>query len=125
MNEKFEKNLQRLQMFEQSIQNLMMQKQEIQIQLSEIESVENELKNSKIAYKMVGGLMVLKEKSELDEFLKEKKKKFENELKEVEEQEKNINIQAEQAQSELLSGMDTGDSNDSKGGKKDGTATNK
>lgn len=125
MNEKFEKNLQRLQMFEQSIQNLMMQKQEIQIQLSEIESAENELKNSKIAYKMVGGLMVLKEKSELDEFLKEKKKKFENELKEVEEQEKNINIQAEQAQSELLSGMDTGDSNDSKGGKKDGTATNK
>jgi len=73
MQEIFEKNLQRLQMFEQTIQNLMMQKQEIQIQISEIESAESELQDSKKAYKMIGGLMVLKDKSDLDKFLKEKK----------------------------------------------------
>ena len=122
MQEIFEKNLQRLQMFEQTIQNLMMQKQEIQIQISEIESAESELQDSKKAYKLVGGLMVLKEKSELEEFLKEKKKKLDLKLKDLEEQEKEITKQAEQAQSELLANMDA--KKEGQEGKKDGSTTN-
>ena len=61
-----EKKLGQLQLLEQSMQNLLMQKQQFQLQQVEIESALKELEKTKEAYKIVGNIMVLSKKEDLD-----------------------------------------------------------
>lgn len=104
-----EKNAQesiaRLQILEQNMQALLMQKQQFQSQVLEIESALKELETSKIAYKIVGNIMVGAEKPELEKDLKQKKEFADLRIKNIEKQEKQFRDKTKQLQEEVLKSM--------------------
>ena len=91
-----------LQMLEQSMQSFLMQKQQFQAQLIEIESALEELKNSKMVYKIVGNIMIDANKEELEKELKENKEKTELRIKTIEKQEKQMKDKASSMQEEVM-----------------------
>ncbi len=105
MKEEIQRKMQDMQVFEQNLQSLLIQKQNLHAQLSEIVAALNELKLSKEAYKVVGGIMVLSKKKELVDSLNQKKKMFELRLNKVETQEKEFKEKAKKIQSKILSEM--------------------
>lgn len=100
-----EKKLGQLQLLEQSMQNLLMQKQQFQLQQVEIESALKELEKTKEAYKIVGNIMVLSKKEDLDAELSSKKEVIELRIKTMEKQEGQLREKASKLQSEVLKGM--------------------
>ena len=100
-----EKKLGQLQLLEQSMQNLLMQKQQFQLQQVEIESALKELEKTKEAYKIVGNIMVLSKKEDLDAELSSKKEVIELRIKTMEKQEDQLREKASKLQSEVLKGM--------------------
>ncbi len=102
MQKEIEQKIGQLQLFEQSVQNLLMQKQQFQMQLAEIDSALKELDNTKEAYKIVGNIMVLKRKEELEKDLKEKKEVAQLRIKSMDKQESQIKEKASKLQEEVL-----------------------
>ncbi|MBI5391304.1 prefoldin subunit [Candidatus Woesearchaeota archaeon] len=97
--------LHRLQLYEQSVQSMLAQKQSLQSQLVEVESASEELVKAPKAYKIVGNLMVLTEKSTLEQELKEKKDQVELRLKMIEKQEMQIKEKSSALQEEIIKEM--------------------
>jgi prefoldin beta subunit len=100
-----EKKLQQLQMIEQGLQNLMMQKQQFQLQQVEMESALKELEKVNEAYKIVGNIMVLSDKTELKKDLSSKKEVAELRIKTMEKQENQLREKASRLQGEVLKEM--------------------
>ena len=100
-----EKKINQLQMLEQSMQNLLMQKQQFQLQQVEIESALKELEKVNEAYKIVGNIMVLSEKSDLKSDLNSKKEIMELRVKTFEKQENQLREKASKLQEEVLKEM--------------------
>ena len=100
-----EQKLGQLQMLEQSMQNMLMQKQQFQLQQVEIESALKELENVKEAYKIVGNIMVLSKKEDLEADLTSKKEVIELRIKNMEKQENQLREKASKLQNEVLKGM--------------------
>ncbi len=100
-----EKKINQLQMLEQSMQNLLMQKQQFQLQQVEIESALKELENVDEAYKIVGTIMVLSKKPDLESDLKSKKEIVELRIKNMEKQENQTREKASKLQAEVLKEM--------------------
>jgi len=96
------KNLEELQVHEQNLQALLLQKQIIHTEMNEIEIALEELKKSNIAYKIVGGIMVKKDKQELINELNERKKILELRMKSFEKQEEQIRKKIEDIREEIL-----------------------
>ncbi len=105
MEKKMEEKIQELQMIEQNLQNFLSQKQTFQSQLLEIESALKEIKNSETAYKIVGNIMVLANKAELEEELNSKKEISELRIKTLERQETKLRESASALQKEVLEEM--------------------
>lgn len=101
-----EKKLNQLQMLEQGMQSLLMQKQQFQIQQVELESALEELEKVDEAYKIIGNIMVLSKKSELNEDLTSKKEVIELRIKNLEKQENQLREKASKLQNEVLKEMD-------------------
>jgi len=101
-----EKKLGQLQMLEQSMQNLLMQKQQFQLQQVELESALKELDKVEEAYKIVGNIMVLSKKADLESDLKSKKEVVELRIKSMEKQENQLREKASKLQGEVLKEMD-------------------
>ena len=97
-----EEKISHLQMYEQNIQSFLVQKQQFQSQLIEIESASEELDKTDTAYKIVGNIMVLSDKSELKSDLDSKKEVLELRIKTMEKQENQIREKATKLQSEIL-----------------------
>ena len=70
--------LQRLQMLDHNVQQMTAQKQQFQSQLFELENALKELASSPSAYKIIGNIMVMTDKTLLQKELNDKK-----ELKEL------------------------------------------
>lgn len=104
-----EEKIRHLQLAEQSLQALMAQKQGLQVQLMEIESALKELKGSSEAYKIVGNVMVLSKRPELESELKERKETAELRIKAIESQEGKTREKAEAIQKEVLEEMKNDD----------------
>ncbi len=77
----------------------------------EIDSALKELKNASEAYKIVGNVMVLSKKPELEAELKERKETAELRIKSIEKQELNTREKAEAIQKEVLEEMKNDDKN--------------
>ena len=103
MNDKTQEKIQQLQMIEQGMQSFLAQKQQFQAQVAEIDSALKELNKTEDSYKIVGNIMVKKDKEELIKDLKSKKETFELRLKTLEKQEKQMKDKAERMQKEVLS----------------------
>ena len=106
MNKELQEKIGKLQMFEQNMQNFLMQKQQFQGQLLEIDSAIKELKDAKVAYKIVGNIMVNSNKDELEKDLKEKKERIELRIKTLEKQEAQIKEKASSIQAEVMKEME-------------------
>lgn len=100
-----EKKINQLQILEQSMQSLLMQKQQFQLQQVEIESALKELEKVNEAYKIVGNIMVLSKKSDLEKELASKKEVIELRIKSMERQETQLREKASKLQAEVLKEM--------------------
>ena len=101
--EKDSKKLQELQMLEQNLQNLFFQKQAFQMELSETLSALKEIENSSgDVFKIIGQLMIKKDKSEIKKDLEEKKKVLELRIKSIEKQEETFTSKVRTLREELI-----------------------
>ncbi len=91
-----------LQLLQKNMESLMEQKHEMQEHLFELDSAMQSLPESKQSYKIVGKLLIAKDASELQVELKEEKKQFELQMKEIETQEIAIKDKMQSLQKKLL-----------------------
>ena len=101
-NKEIQEKINQLQIIEQSLQTYLSQKLNFQAQLKEVETALAELENSKTAYKIVGGIMVLSEKKDFIKDLNHKKELLSLRLKNIENQESKIRKKAKDLQEEVL-----------------------
>ena len=102
MDSKTKESIQQLQLMEQSVQNLSVQKQQFQSQLIEVESALEEIDNSEESYKIVGTVMIKKDKESLKEELSHKKSAFELRIKTLEDQEKKVKDKASLLRTDVM-----------------------
>ena len=100
-----QKKVAQLQLFQQNLQALLVQKQQFQLQLNEAESALTELKGTQQAYKIIGSLMVLSDRGELEKGLKERKATAELRVKNIEMQEERLRKKADELQREIVQAM--------------------
>ncbi len=100
-----EQSIAQLQLIEQSVQNLQSQKQQFQMQLVEIESALKELETAKESYKIVGSIMVLSEKSELQKDLESKKSVIDLRIKNIDKQENQLREKSQKIRSKVMENM--------------------
>ena len=86
MNEKINE----LSVIEQNLTTLNLQRQQLQVQVSEIESALKELGKTNKAYRIIGNVMIEKDKEKLIEELKNEKELIELRLKAFKNQEENL-----------------------------------
>jgi len=105
MDNNVQNKINQLSMMEQNLQNFALQKQQFQAQLLEIESAENELKDSKEAFRIIGSIMVASDKEKLQKELAEKKEVITIRIESFEKQEAKLREKAEAMQKEVLEEM--------------------
>ena len=94
--------LERLQLAQQRMQLFAAQKQQIQMQLAELENALKEIgRTDKPVFRLIGELLVEKDKAELTKDLSDKKEDFEVRLKSLEKQEGKLKGEATDLQKEL------------------------
>ena len=103
--EQTQEKIRQLQMLEQALQQLLMQKQAFQLQLMETDSALKELEGTQEAYKIVGNIMVLTRKEELEKDLKEKKETMELRISSLEKQETKTREKAASLQKDVIESM--------------------
>ena len=103
MDKETEKKIQELQLLEQNLQNLILQKQNFQAGLLENENAKKELDELKgESYKIIGAIMVAKDKDELKKDLDSEKEILELRIKNIEKQENRIKEKMEDIQKEVM-----------------------
>lgn len=103
--EAVQEKIRQLQMLEQALQQLLMQKQTFQMQLMETESAIKELLPVSEAYKIVGNIMILSKKEDLEKELQEKKETSELRISSLEKQEAKTREKATALQKEVIASM--------------------
>ena len=103
--QEMQEKVRQLQMLEQALQQLLMQKQTFQLQLMETESALKEIQGTQEAYKIVGNIMVLTKKEDLEKELKEKKETTELRISSLEKQETRTREKASALQKEVIAAM--------------------
>lgn len=102
-NKETENKIAQLQILEQNIQNFLMQKQTFQSQLMELDSALEELENSNgRAYKIVGSIMIAKDKESIKKDLQGKREVIDLRVGSIEKQENQLKEKASKLQSEVL-----------------------
>jgi prefoldin beta subunit len=103
--EAVQEKIRQLQMMEQAMQQLLLQKHTFQMQLLETDSALKELEGKAEAYKIVGNIMLLTKKEDLEAELKEKKETTQLRISSLEKQEARTREQAAALQKEVVSAM--------------------
>jgi len=104
MEKEQENKIQEMQILEQSLQNILLQKQAFEMELAENNAALNEIeKSGEEVYKIIGQLMIKKNKKEVEKELKDKEKMLDLRLKNLESQEKDFSEKSEKLREELLS----------------------
>ena len=111
MSEQTKEKIEQMQVIEQNMQQLLMQKQQFQTQLMELDSALSEIDKTTQAYKIVGNIMILKNKDELKKDLSEKKEMVDLRLKTIEKQENTLREKTKKIQAEVMEKMG-GDKNE-------------
>lgn len=97
-----EQKIQQLTMMQQQLQIFASQKQQFQLQLAEVENALEEMSSSDGAtYRLVGGVLIEKDKKKIKEELDALKSKLDLRIKSIEKQEKSIRDKATDLQKEL------------------------
>src|SRR3989338_1701302 len=91
-----------LQLLQQNLQNTSLQKQQIESQMAELDSALLELNSTKVAYKIIGKIMIASTKEDLQKDLSQKKEIIEIRLSNFLKQEENIKKNIERIQKEVV-----------------------
>ena len=86
MENKDEK-IQEMQILNQNLQNLILQRQAFEMELSETEAAAREIEKSNEVFKLIGELMIKKDKEKVKEELSTKEKILSMRIKSIEKQE--------------------------------------
>ncbi len=86
MENKDEK-IQEMQILDQNLQNLILQRQAFEMELSETEAAAREIEKSNEVFKLIGELMIKKDKEKVKEELSTKEKILSMRIKSIEKQE--------------------------------------
>jgi prefoldin beta subunit len=97
-----ETDINQLQLLQQNLQNILLQKQQLQKQLNEIDSALESLKDSDSAYKIVGNIMVVSKKTDLQKDLQQKKETLNLRIKNFEKQEQILKQKLEESQKNVM-----------------------
>ena len=97
--------IKQLQMKEQELRQLQMQKQTFQMQVMEAESALKELKETTEAYKIIGNVMILAKKEEIEKDLAEKKETAQLRITSIDRLEAKTRERAEALQKEVIATM--------------------
>ena len=93
-----------LQAIQQRLQLFVSQKQQFQVQLIEIDNALTELKKAKgKTYAIVGGILIEKDKKDLEKDLKDAKNRLELRIKTLDKQEDSLRKEALELQKEVTS----------------------
>ena len=99
-----EQKLQEMQILEQGLQSILMQKQAFEMELAETSAALVEIGRSKEnVYKMIGQLMIKKEKKEVEEELKNKEKMLKLRLENLGKQEADLSEKSDKLRGEVFS----------------------
>ena len=104
MDQKLAEKVEQARLLEASLYNILMQKQTLQQQLDEIENALRVLDNigpGEKVYKMVGNILIEKDKSKLVEDLKSLKELLEVRISSLDKQEQRLKEKLEKLQEEL------------------------
>ena len=104
-NADVQEKIRKLQMLEQELTHLATQRQQLQLQLKESEDALDDLKESKVAYKIIGNVVVASDVEKLNTELKEKKESISLRVASIEKQEKSIKESFDEAQKDVVSNM--------------------
>lgn len=97
-----QEKINQLQLMQQRLQLFVAQKQQFQLQLAEVDNALQELKNAKgQTYKLVGEVLIEKDKKDLQKELQEAKDKLDIRIKALDKQEKSIRENALEIQKEV------------------------
>jgi prefoldin beta subunit len=105
MTTETEHKISQLQLMEQGLQNFNIQKQQLHSKFLEYESALKELSSSETSYKIIGNIMIKKDKTELIKELEEAKENTSIRIKAVEKQETSMKEKAKSIQQEVLKEM--------------------
>ena len=98
-----ENQLQEMQILEQNLQSMIYQKQAFQMELSETASALKEIeKSTEGVFKIVGQLMIKKDKQEIEKDLREKEKLLKMRVESIEKQETPLREKLDKIREELL-----------------------
>ena len=93
--------LQEMQLLDQNLHNLLMQKQAFQMELSETQSALKEIESSGEIFKLVGDLLIKREKEKSKDELSNKEKLLDMRIKSIEKQEDSISKRLEELRKKL------------------------
>jgi len=98
-----EQKIAQLQLYEQNLQNFFVQRQTFQNQVSEIENALKELKDTNDdTYKMIGNIMLKKNKGDLIKDLNSTKEVLDLRIKNIEKQENKIKDKTKDMRDEVM-----------------------
>lgn len=101
-----EEKINQLQLIEQNLQQFSNQKQQFQSHFVEVETALKELKDASTAYKIVGNIMVLSKKEQLEKELSEKKEHLELRISALERQETKLRDKAKLIRQDVVKEME-------------------
>jgi len=107
-NEEIESSIQKMQRYEETLQNIMLQKQQLILTKSEIEEAKKEvakLGDEEKAYKLVGEVLIEKDKDNLINELDEELKELDIKIKAYEKQEERIREHMKELQKRVVEGL--------------------
>jgi len=100
-DDQVKERVQKLTLIDQNLQNSLHQKQQFQSQIFEVDNALSEIEKTKMAYKIVGNIMVLSEKDALKAELMEKKEMLALRVKSIEKQENQLKEKAKVLREEV------------------------
>lgn len=82
--------IQEMQILDQNLQNILLQKQSFEMELSETKAAAEEIDKSNEVFKLIGELMIKKDKAKVKEELSAKEKILSMRIKSIEKQEDSL-----------------------------------
>jgi prefoldin beta subunit len=96
-----DEELQEMQVLDQNLHNVLLQKQSFELELSETKAASKEIAKSGDVYKLIGDLLIKREKSQAKEELENKEKILELRIKSVEKQQDALEKRLEELRKKL------------------------
>jgi prefoldin beta subunit len=101
-NKETQEKIKEIQLKEQNSQMILLQKQSFQMELSEIENALSELEHSEITYKLIGQILIKKDKNIIKDELQKTQKILSLRVQSLEKQEDSLSQEIEELRQNIM-----------------------